>query len=63
VFTHMDLLDSVVMLTDICVIETNKTHFSFFIYSDNLTSTLTFISRLMHSNLDVVDIKMCYIKF
>ena len=38
VLTHMDLLGSVDMNEDTCVIETNKMHFSFLIYSDNLSS-------------------------
>lgn len=38
VLTHMVLPCSVDMNKDTCVIETNKAHFSFLTYSDNLTS-------------------------
>ena len=39
VLTHMDLLGSVDMNKDTCVIEINKMYFSFLIYPDNLSST------------------------
>ena len=39
VLKHMDLLGNDDMNKDTCVIETNKMHFSFLIYSDNLSFT------------------------
>jgi hypothetical protein len=39
VLTHMDLLGIFDVNKDTCIIETNKIHFSFLIYSANLAST------------------------